>query len=456
MPMNEEASSPGWEMGQTGGSHAAAVAPATVRRRPRRRMVLGLLAGLVALLALLFVPVERGDLIRTVHLDATLSVRDMPQWDGPAETYAFHSLDTVVVVPSPRYDAGPVRAFFLGRGYRALWTAPVAVPVVDLERTAGGLTVLRRGGGTQTQSLHLAGGDGHFYVLRSVDKDISPLLPRPMRRTAVAYLARDLMSAMNPYGALAVPVLAEAAGVLHTAPTLVVVPDSPRLGPYREAFAGLLALFERRPEGDQSGAEHFGHARRVVDTEELLAALGQGGGHRVDTRAYARARLFDMWIGDWDRGPPQWRWAVYEDAGGTRYVPIPRDRDYAFSHFDGLLLSLGRLTGLREVRKLGTFGAGFDDLRGLNWQAAGLDRRLTAGLSRADWVTIADSLRRALPDDVVERAVAAWPARAVDEAGARVVDVLKARRDRLPGAAARYHDLLALDRAAGRAAGGVP
>ena len=44
-----------------------------------------------------------------------------------------------------------------------------------------------------------------------------------------------------------------------------------------------------------------------------------------------RSRLFDIWIGDWDRHDDQWRWASFKDKNGfTYYQPIPRDRDQIF------------------------------------------------------------------------------------------------------------------------------
>src|SRR5258706_53934 len=53
-----------------------------------------------------------------------------------------------------------------------------------------------------------------------------------------------------------------------------------------------------------------------------------------DTRAVLKARLFDSLVGDWDRLRDQWRWARFADR--PAWVPIPDDRDQAFSRFEGL------------------------------------------------------------------------------------------------------------------------
>lgn len=451
MPHREEgtstSSAPVGRSGAGAGDGALGEEGSRARRRSR---TVGVIA--VAAVVLFSLPVDFGPLIHTVHLDERV-LSSQPEAApvlpviGDAATdqapYRFHSLDTASVIPSARYEAGRIWRSIFGEGYRALWTTPVAVPVIDLERTAGGLTVLEEGGGTQTRSLHLKGADGHFYVVRSVDKDVSPLIPLPFRRTLGATLVRDVMAGINPYAALAIPTLAEAAGILHTEPTLAVLPDSPRLGTHREAFAGMLTLFERKPDEDQSEARRFGHSRNVIGTEKLFEELVEEEHDQVNQRLYARSRLFDMWIGDWDRGGPQWRWAEQETSLGTRYDPVPRDRDYAFSSFDGLIVRMGQLVRIPFMRRFRAFDGDMSDLFGLNSQAADLDRRFTSRLTRSDWIEIADSLQGALADSVVVRALRAWPASAVEIAGERTIRVLTQRRALLSGVAGRYFDALA-------------
>jgi hypothetical protein len=189
-----------------------------------------------------------------------------------------------------------------------VWATPVEVPIIDLERTAGGLTPTESGGGLQTISLRLKAGDGREYVLRSVDKRAGRSLADGFQRTIVAAIVQDQISAMNPYGAFIIPKLADAAGVFHTQPRLVIIPESSRLGEFQSRYGGMLALFERRPDEDQSDAPWFGRSKNVVGSPKLFEELQQDNDHFVDERAYARARLFDMLIGDWDRHDDQFRW----------------------------------------------------------------------------------------------------------------------------------------------------
>ena len=359
------------------------------------------------------------------------------------QPYRFVSKESVTRTLSPRYDAGGAKRWLLGKYYRDVWTSSFEVPVIDLEETAGGLTPIERGGGMQTTSLHLKGDDGHFYVLRSVDKTAERSMPVGFRNTFLESIAQDQISAMNPVGALLVPPLARAAGILHPHPTLVIIPDSPRLGEFREEYAGMLAQFERKPDEDQSQAERFGFSENIVGSEKMFEKKLEDNDERVDEQAYARARLFDMLIGDWDRHDEQWRWAEFETEHGTRFVPVPRDRDFAFVKFDGFLNRLGRQMGPMTLRRLGNFDDEVPDVLGLNWQGSKLDRQITPSLDREDWIEAAESLQVALSDEAIDEAVRSWPDEAYREIGEMTARNLKSRRDRLPEFASRYYDLLA-------------
>lgn len=359
------------------------------------------------------------------------------------QPYRFVSKESVTRPLSPRYDAGGTKRWLLGKYYRDVWTSSFEVPVIDLDETAGGLTPIERGGGMQTTSLHLKGDDGHFYVLRSVDKTAERSLPVGFRGTFLESIVQDQISAMNPVGALLVPPLARVAGILHPHPTLVVIPDSPRLGEFREEYAGMLAQFERKPDEDQSQAERFGFAGNIVGSEKMFEEKTEDNDERVDERAYVRARLFDMLIGDWDRHDDQWRWAEFDTEHGKRFVAVPRDRDFAFVKFDGFLNRLGRQMGPMTLRRLVNFDDEVPDVLGLNWQGSKLDRQLTPSLDREDWIEIAESLQDTLTDEAIDKAVRTWPDEAYREIGAMTADNLKARRDHLPEIASRYYDLLA-------------
>lgn len=339
-----------------------------------------------------------------------------------------------------QYEAGNVKEYFLGDEYRDVWATSIEVPVIDLSRTAGGLTPTGAAGGMQTSLLFLEGADGRDFILRKMEKRAGDALPEGAQRTIVEDIAQDQISSMNPYAAFVIAPLAEAAGVLHTAPQLVFVPDDARLGEYRDEFANHLALLERKVDEDVTDADRFARSEEVIDFEELLTRIRADAETRVDQDAFVRARLFDMLIGDRDRHDEQWFWASVDD--GRRFLPIPIDRDFAFARFDGTLNQVGRFSGEIDLRKQTYFDDRINNLVGLNYQGAKLDLLLSSELDRQDWLRIAADLQSALTDDAIEMAIRSWPQPVFDRIGQETIATLKSRRDDLPRAAEEYYKML--------------
>src|SRR5207247_1566447 len=226
-----------------------------------------------------------------------------------------------------------------------LWFAPLSASntvSVAVPRSPGRTAVyLRLGFGRQTKSLRLRGADGHVYVFRSVDKDPAGAMPPELRATFVERLLQDQISASHPVGALVVGPLLRAAGVYHAEPQLVAMPDDPRLDSFPE-FKGMLGQLEEHPTVDPDEDVGFEGAEKIASTQKLWEHLTRDSHHRVDSRAFLAARLLDVFVGDWDRHPDQWRWARFDEAGVHVWRPIPRDRDQAFSRLDGVLPGLAR------------------------------------------------------------------------------------------------------------------
>jgi hypothetical protein len=351
-------------------------------------------------------------------------------------TVTVGAADTVVITPGARYRAGGLHNLFFGRHYRDLWATPIRVERLDLDRFAGGLRPTRLGGGKQTHSLRFAGADGREYQFRSVDKDPSPLLPENLRRTVAQRIFQDQISAGHPAAPLVVSPILTAAGVLHSEPRLVVMPDSPALGEFRAEFGGLLGTIEERPTDEGPG---FADASKIVSTEALFDRLEHHQDEHVDTRAFLAARLIDLLLGDWDRHQDQWRWARLGDGRSSPWTPIPRDRDQAFSRYDGLLLGLARLSAPQLVE----FSATYPSTVGLTWNARVVDRRLLTGLDWPVWDSIATALQGTITDAVIDDAVHRMPPELRAKNEAWLAGALKHRRDALPEAAGRFYRLLA-------------
>ncbi len=345
----------------------------------------------------------------------------------------------VTVIPGAHYRASGLHRALFGAHYRDLWTTPIRVEVLDLATYAGGLTAIRRGGGKQTSTLRLESPDGRKWAFRSVDKDPSPLLPPDLRESLAERIFQDQISASHPAGALVVPPLLEAVGVRSAPPRLFVMPDDPALGEFRRDFAGTLGTLEERPSELSDDSPGFDSARKVVDTDELFDRLDKSPSERIDTLMFLKARLMDLFLGDWDRHGGQWRWIKVGEGRRAPWQPVPYDRDQAFVRYDGLLLGLAR-TGYPQ---LVNFGDDYPSTFGIVWNARFIDRRLLVGLERPVWDSTARDLAARLTDSVIDDAVRRLPAELYAKDGSRLTRALERRRDRLPEAAERLYRLLA-------------
>lgn len=345
--------------------------------------------------------------------------------------------DSVTVVPGARYRAGGLHRALAGSGYRDLWIAPLRVPVASLATLAGGLTPVELGGGTTTQTLHLRGADGRRYVFRSVDKIPRDLL-EDLEGTPAEAIIQDQMSSFNPSGALVVPRLLDAVGVLHPTPQLMVVPDDPALGEFRAQFAGLLVLFEERPDDLPDGRAGFAGSTRIVQTDDLFEEMEDDPSNRLAADELLRGRLIDLLLGDRDRSVNNHLWARFERGDGYLWRPVPRDRDQAFVRFDGLLKSLAR----RYDSRLVSFADRYSDTEAVSRNAWDVDRRLLVGMDRATWDATVRAVRDALTDQVIHEAIGGMPAEHRRIVGDELESALRLRRDALPQVAEEFYEIV--------------
>lgn len=348
---------------------------------------------------------------------------------------------TVEANASDQYDAGSSHRKWLGENYRKEWAQKINVPVFDINKEKGGLKIIQRGGGHQTISLRLEDSIGRAYSLRSIEKYPESALPEPFRNTFAEDIVQDQISAGHPYGALVVPYLAQGAGIYHTNPKVVFIPDDPRLGVYRKDVANRLMLFEERPDGNGAGMPFFGNAEKMISSTKLLEQLAKDNDNTVDQKFFLRSRLFDLWIGDWDRHDDQWRWAEFDSKKGKTYRPIPRDRDQAF------FVSEGRIPKFLGHKWLLFQFEGFD--KEINWPSGlmfsgrFIDRKFLTTLSREDWIAVADDLTAHLSDSLIDASLKKWPAEIYALHGERIASALKARRKMLRESALEHYKFLA-------------
>ncbi|PYQ48946.1 MAG: hypothetical protein DMF78_19930 [Acidobacteria bacterium] len=369
-----------------------------------------------------------------ILLLAPAAARAQPE---PVSPVPKASVRKVRVAAGPEYRASGLHRFLLGPNYRRLWTTPIDVEVLDVKRLAGGLRAEKRGGGKQTKSLRFEGEDGREFKVRSVDKDPEAALPPEYRDTFVRWVAQDQISAGLPAGPMVVDRLMEALGLLWVPHKFVVIPDDPALGKFRKEFAGMLGILEEVPRVKDPVTAGFENVEKIYNSEAVWLEGVDAGEVRVDPRAYLRARLLDMFIGDWDRHQLQFKWARVK--GNPLLQPIAEDRDQAFAKFDGALLAVARMGQSRFVN----FEDKYPPVFGLNWAGRFMDRRFLGELDRAAWDEEVRKVQETLPDSVLHEAVRRMPPEYDEIIGPKMVQALRARREKLPELARQYYEAMA-------------
>jgi hypothetical protein len=358
---------------------------------------------------------------------------------GPKRQAAMPALPgtQLTLAPGDHYRANGLHSMLMGRHYRAAWATPVPVNVLDLRTYGGGLKPVKKGGGRQTLSLTFEAPDGRRYKFRSTDKDPGPALEPKLRETLAETVLHDQISASHPGSPLVVDALTAAAGLPYVAHEMVVLPDDDGLGEFRQQFAGQFGMIEPVADEDHPLPPGFEGVTRVVETDRLFERIDADPKERVDARSYLKARLFDMFVGDWDRHERQWEWI--QRGKDAPFQAYPVDRDLAFIQFDGLLPGL--MKGAHPM--LVTFGPLYPKVLGLAWNSRVLDRRLLGGLELSAYHDAARELQLGLTDAAIEEAVHRLPQAWFAINGEHFITSLKSRRDRLPQIAEAFYHLLA-------------
>jgi Omp85 superfamily domain len=319
--------------------------------------------------------------------------------------------------------------FFFGENYRKEWSAVTKLPVIHLSSFSGGLVAIRQGGGNQTHSLRLKDKEGMEWVLRSVEKYPDAILPEELKETFVSDIVTDAMSAQHPYSALVVPPIANAVGVPHAHPIIGYVAPDPVLGSYAKTFEGKICLLEER--------EPTGNSVNYID---MQAALDSSNDNNFDSTIFLKARILDVFIGDWDRHGDQWRFKPEFNGAGWKYIPVPRDRDQVFYINQGVFPYLESRPYVQpffegfnpKIRNVGTY----------LFTSTLLNARLINQFSYEDWMHITNEFVAVVTDSVLEFALKQMPQSAYDIRHDDLLKILKSRRADLPRAMSAYYYFL--------------
>lgn len=351
-----------------------------------------------------------------------------------------YSQSTVTMPAGAEYKRPASYQKYWGHNYRKEWIAPLKFPVLMLDTAFGGLKPLKAGGGHQSKSLHLIAKDGREYGIRTVNKTLKVLVPEIFHGTWIETTTNDEISMSHPYSALAVPVMATAAGLYHMTPRYVYIPKQAALDTFNEVYGDRLYLIEQRPAGNWSSDPNLGGFEKFSSSEKVREELFKDNKVRVDQVAFAKARIFDMFLGDWDRHEDQWKWGTKKEGAFTTYIPVPTDRDQAFSKYDGLILSAAAKSQMKYFQP---FDFDIEFPEGYSYERRNVDRFFTNMLSLEDWQNKAKELQTRLTDQSIETSIKQLPPEIFAISGEDMIAKLKSRRSHLVEYATKYFTFLA-------------
>lgn len=313
-----------------------------------------------------------------------------------------------------------------GENYRMEWAAAAQLPVLKISEINGGLTPIQRGGGHQSQSLRLKDSSGKEWVLRSVNKYPAILLPEALRETFAKDIVTDAMSAQHPYSALVVPVLANAAGVPHANPVIGVVAPDKKLGLYNADFMNTVCLLEEREPIGKSD-----------NSEKMYKTMLEDNDNSFDTVTFFKARLLDLFIGDWDRHEDQWRWAYDKNGKSKKYTAVPRDRDQVFHIIDGILPAMASRPWI--VPMLHDFEGRIKQPNAFFTESNRLNKVFLNQLSYTQWMQLTNEFVNSMTDSVLEKALKQLPQQSYELRHDELLQKLKERRLQLAKAMEKYY-----------------
>ncbi len=336
-----------------------------------------------------------------------------------------------------------------GDHYRKYYSTSVNAPIAFLDTLLGGLKPIQRGGGHQSKSLRLADKNGKQYVMRALRKSAIKFLQstafqdkyveEDLEESYADRFLLDFYTTAHPYTPFAVGKLADAAGVFHTNPKLYYIPKQETLGIFNDEYGNELYMIEERVESNHSDLESFGKPKDILSTDDVLQEIRKTGKSIVDEPSYIRARVFDMLIGDWDRHEDQWRWARFEKEDGTEFCkPIPRDRDQAFSIFDGSIISFLRCA-VPFIRMMQSFDEELPSTKWFNFEPYPLDLTFLNQSDWNEWEKQVKYIQTNLTDEIIDQAFEELPNEVKGKTIEEIKTKLKGRRQNILNIAREYY-----------------
>ncbi|MET3538189.1 metallophosphoesterase [Chryseobacterium limigenitum] len=354
------------------------------------------------------------------------------------------------IYPKKLTEKGKFYTWLWGKHYRNYYGMPIEAPTTNISELDGGYTPFREGGGNQSNSLRLKSKDGQEFVMRGVKKSAVRFLNNmafkkstfgnELNNTFPEKFLLDFYTTNHPFTPFSVGNMADKINIFHSNPRLFYIPKQQGLGEFNIHYGDEMYMIEERFSSDPKTLESLDNAKDILSTDDVLKNFTKNYKYSVDQESYIRARIFDMLIGDWDRHSDQWKWAEYQDGDKVIYKPIARDRDQAFSKYDGAAFKI--IMNVPAIRHMKTFKDDIKNVKWMNMEPYPLDLVFLKGSTEEDWIAQAKYIQEHLTDKDIDEAFNNIPKEVKDETIADIQRKLKLRKTKLQDYATRYFDVL--------------
>ena len=344
----------------------------------------------------------------------------------------------------PQADSGKSKIYnwMWGRHYRHLYTIPIRVPSATIETLGGGMDIVGQAEGFH--GLLLENKRKQLYLLKPLGGSTSFLESKFFREiynkadfknTYLDEFLGDAYTIINPYTFLVADYLAKSAGLSFSPSSIYYIPSHMR----KDTVADGSDIQDRLV--NLINVPDINLRSNLYTTEDFLDSLQVSKNYMADQNLYIRERIFDMWIGDWNKTNENWEWQSHTVNDSVIYTPIVIDRNHAFTKVDGVLF--------KQMLKMLSldFICNYDslilkDTKKINKLAFALDMAVAGRSDESVWIRQAQEIRRQMTDSLIDSAFTYLPEGVKHDEIELIKRKLKRRRLELEAVASQYYRLL--------------
>ncbi len=334
------------------------------------------------------------------------------------------------IVPGKNYAASGFQTFLLGNDWRKLWTTPVKIKELDLNKFDGGMLPVKKVTGTGSNYLLFKSKNGNYWKFSLLNIEPEKIFPKEILENAAGKILNDQICIVNPFAPLITNNIINGIDSSDFKSILIYLPDNGTLGKFQNEFGGSPGILRNKNKCLDTSV--------VINTQNLLKKIEDGSNEIIDSKSYLKERLIDIFLGEWSRGEDKWCWEENEKNGIKIWSPIAKERVLAFSKINGIV---GK-SASEIVPQLCSFDKDYPDIEKITWSGRFLDRRILTGIDKYTWDSVTNHLYSKLTDSLIINSVNKLPPEDIKIAGQELKEFIISRRNKLPQISSDYYTLI--------------